>query len=161
MLFEKDGQFYAGTTAWTITGNEWSPNLVDLTTTYPTIQNTGELAFWVQIYSATASNNDTFEFRLACSATNDATNLDGTIVYPMHTEAWTSGGAFMQGTDGAGKFWWNTVPSNMKLRYWQVYCAYGSVTTGASVVAYCGLGLASAMPTRVGTISSASGIGLP
>lgn len=161
MLFDVDGQFYSGTTAWTITGNEWSPNLVDLTVSYPTLQNTGELVWWIQVYSATASNSDTFEFRLACSATNDATNLNGTIVYPVHTEAWTSGGAFMQKSDGMGGFWSVEVPANMKLRYWQVYCAYGSVTSGASVVVYTGLALRSAIPVRAGTIVTASSVTLP
>ena len=160
MLFQSIGQFNDGTTAWTCNQDEWSPMLLDMGANAPSLMNSGELYLYLQVGSVT-SDSDTYQFLLGQSDTNDATNLNGTITYPLTTQTWTASGSFLQKTDGRGGLIFYSIPPNMTLRYWQLYCEFTTGGGAADLTVHAGLVLFSALRKPTEVISQNSGITSP
>jgi hypothetical protein len=159
MIIEGIGMFSTDGSVWVCNEDEWSPNILDMGAS-PTLMNTGELCFFIHVVSVT-SDSDTYQFLLGCSDTNDGTNLNGTVVYPITTPAWAGSGDFLQKADALGGFVSYNIPPNCNLRYWQLYCEFTTGGGAADLNIHAGLCLQSAIPARVGNISQNSGVTVP
>jgi len=142
MLYQLIDQFHEANTAWAITGDEWSPKFLDMEATAPGFNRGGsEVWLWIKTVVAAdfTTGDESYQFELRTSGTNDATNLNGTIRDLIMT-------GIMLGNDArlatAGKWILRVgLPMEAALRYWQLYCDTAGNTPIISVKA----GLA---PTR-------------
>lgn len=160
MLIESIGMFHSGTTAWAEGADGYSPNVLDLTVLAPTIQNTGDLVWWIQASSTGTSDNDIYQFILR-GGTGISTDLNAGVVDLVTSPEWLANSAFMRRTDPTGGFWCVTVPNTAMIRYWQVYLQFTTGAGAADMAVFSGLALRSSLPLRVGNIAQDSGITLP
>jgi hypothetical protein len=161
MLFEKVATWYdSGVAYWACNQDEYGdPGALDMTAVYPTLQNTGDLVFFVQVNSSGTSGSDTYQFQLRGSATTDGTDLNGTVVNLVTSPTFTQSGSWCLKTDHSGGLFYQEVPAIARdYRYWQAYCEFTTGGGSADLTVFCGLALRQAMRTPVGNISSASGI---
>ena len=165
MLFEKVAQWYeSGVDYHICNADEYGdPGAVDMTVTYPTLQNTGELVFVVQVKSGgTAAATDTYQFILRGSATTDGTDLNGTVVDLVTSPTFTQSGSWCQKTDASCGLFVGQVPSLARdYRYWQPYINITSVSGDLDLQVFMFLALDQAVPARPGNISNASSVTLP
>ena len=160
MLIEGDAEFHSGSTAHTCSGDGYLTDCLDLTATYPTLQNTGELFCWVQVISSGTADADIYEFSLRASATTDGTDLNGTVVNVVTSPAFTQSGTWCLKTDATNGFWSQQVPSIAMYRYWQMWVEVTNANA-LDLTVKAGLALWGALPARVGNISQTSGIASP
>jgi hypothetical protein len=161
MLFEKVAQWYeSGVDYHICNADEYGdPGAVDMTAVYPTLQNTGDLVFVVQVRSSGTSGTDTYEFQLRGSATTDGTDLNGTVVNLVTSPVFTQSGGWCQKTDHSGGLFVGQVPALARdYRYWQAYIDITNVAGNLDLQVYMFLALEQAVRVPVGNISSASGI---
>lgn len=164
MLFEKVAQWYESGVDYHICNQDeyGDPGAADMTVTYPTFQNTGDLVFVVQVKASGTSGTDTYQFLLRGSATTDGTDLNGTVVDLITSPTFTQSGAWCQKTDHSNGLFVAQVPALARdYRYWQPYINVTSVAGNLDLQVFMFLALEQAVPVRVGNISSASGITLP
>lgn len=159
MLFQEIGQFHSGTTPWAITGDEWSPCFIDTEVAAPKLTENDEIVLWIKTAVAAdhTTGDEVYEFILRCSATNDATNLNGTIYNKLSTGI-RDGDDVECATVGALIFRCS-LPYAVNLRYWQLFCETGAGTS-PSISVYAGLAHRSAVATPQITIPSSS-VGFP
>lgn len=164
MLFEQIYQWYESDVAYHIcnTDEYGDPACIDMAATYPTLQNSGEIIFWVQVYDSGTSGTDTYEFQLRGAAANDGTDLSGTTANLVTSPVFTQSGGWCQRTDSTGGFFMGVVPPIAReYRYWQPYIDVTSGDGNLDLKVQMGLGLISGAPMRVGNISHNSGITSP
>jgi len=165
MLWEAIAQFHdSGVEYWACNQDEYAdPGALDMTTVYPTLQNAGEICFFIQVNSSGTSGADTYQFILRGSATTDGTDLNGTTADIVTSPTWTQSGAFCLKTDHSSGLWFQEVPAlAQSYRYWQAYCQFTTGAGSADLTVFCGLALRSALPVRVGSaIKTTSSVGIP
>ena len=159
MLFEEIGQFHSGSTPWAITGDEWSPNIIDTEVTAPHLTNNDEIVLWIKTAVAAdhTSGDEVYEFILRCSATNDATNLDGTVYNKVSTGI--RDGDDVELATAGNLIFRCSLPYNVNLRYWQLFCETGA-SSSPTLSVYAGLSHRSAVSTPPITVP-ASNVGFP
>jgi hypothetical protein len=147
MLIEQVWNFHDGTTAWAITGDEWSPMFIDLEITTGRFARTGEVWLWIQASVGTQAllygdNDEYYRFILKSSATNDDTNLDGTIKEHIATPLYSKTGAGTGDTRlvaGRRPFFATAIPPEDLLRYIQLYCDTTGTCGNSDLQVYAGL----------------------
>lgn len=168
MLFEDVGALHAianeVATPHTCSGDANSNRCLDWTTTYPTLVNTGDLYFWVQVASSGTSGADTYCFKLRGSATVDGSHdLNGTIVDLVTSPTFVQSGTFCQKTDQRNPgLWYQSVPTiAQNYRYWQGYVDITNNAANLDLTVYWGVALKQAFKAPCGPVQTESFIGYP
>jgi len=166
MLIEAIAQWYDSSTTYIhacSADGYGNPGALDMTAVYPTLQNTQEMAFFVQVVSGgTRTGTDTYQFILRGSATTDGTDLNGTVVDLITSPTFTQSGSWCQKTDRTGGLFSAVIPPiAIPYRYWQYYLNWTQVSNEHDLTIQVGLALKAAVPIRVGNISQESGISFP
>jgi hypothetical protein len=136
MQVEQVWNFHDGDTAWAISGDEWSPMFIDLEITLPRFNRTGEVWLWIMCaVAATYGDTDEYyQFIVKSSATNDATNLNGTIYEHIMTPNYV-GNDTRVATARSRPFFACCLPGDALQRYIQLYCEVTGTTPTISVYA--------------------------
>lgn len=159
MLFESIMQFNTDGSTWDCGSDAYGASgAFDLGATIPTLQNTDEVMWWIQVTALPTSDNASYQFILRCSATTDGTDLNGTVVNVLTTPAWVGSGSFLQRTSQEGGFFSVFVPQICNLRYWEMYVEYTANGGAGDLYIQAGLALKSAIIHRVRNLSQLSGI---
>lgn len=148
MLIEQVWNFHSGTTAWAITGDEWSTSgPIDTELTSPRFNRTGEVWLWIQSAVGTqallyTNGDEKYQFIFRSGTTEDNTNLTAGIVDHVCTPNYSFTGA------GAGDarlvaarrpFFACAIPGSALGRYLQLYCDTTGTVGSSDLQVYAGL----------------------
>jgi hypothetical protein len=160
MMFQELHQWNTSDAGWNPTADGWAPSgAFDMGSTYPMLQNTDEILWWLQVYSAPTSGSTTYQFILCGYATLSSSDLAASTSRIILTPAWVNSGTFLQKTGPEAGWFSVIVPENARAwRYWEVYCDYTSGNGANDLYVLSGLTLKSAGIHRRGNVSQNSGI---